>query len=79
MYAYFKKRKEIETMEQSRWKSPMFWSLITGQIISLLALVGVFDALGIEMGLVEKVVSLVITIVFGFINGVNNPTNKTGW
>ncbi len=66
-------------MEQSRWKSPMFWSLITGQIISLLALVGVFDALGIELGLVEKVVALVIEIVFAFINGVNNPTNKTGW
>jgi hypothetical protein len=66
-------------MEQSRWKSPMFWTLITGQIIALLVIVGAFDAIGLDVTVVEKVVALVIELVFSVVNGINNPTNKTGW
>ena len=70
MYAYFKKRKEIETMEQSRWKSPVLW-------LSIAALIAFVTKtwIGYEIPEFDTFVQLILSaaIAFGI---VNSPDNK---
>lgn len=62
---------------QSRFKSPVFWAAIVAQVISLLSLVGVFRALGLDIGIVEQVVAVVLQLFVAF-GVLNDPTNPNG-
>ena len=63
-------------MEQNRWKSPILWSSLVAQVLSILLLTGVIDA-----GLSETINSIVSMVLqIGVVIGVlNNPTDKTSW
>ena len=65
-------------MEQPRLKSFVVWSAIVAQVVSIFQLAGVFQALGIDAGLVGDVAAgvLQLLVLFGVLN---NPTNKTGF
>lgn len=62
-------------MEQNRFKSPVLWSSLAAQLLSILVLLGVIDT-----GLSEPingVVGAVLQLLAAF-GVVNNPTNKSG-
>lgn len=60
-------------MKQNRFKSPVVWTAIVGQIISLGQLTGLWAKLGVDAGIVGDVAAGVIQL--GVIIGVlNNPT-----
>jgi uncharacterized membrane protein len=63
-------------MEQNRWKSPVLWSSLAAQILSILLLTGVIDA-----GLSETINSIIgMVLQIGVAIGVlNNPTDKINW
>ena len=65
-------------MEQPRLKSFVVWSAIVAQVISIFQLAGVFQAIGIDAGLVGDIAAgvLQLLVLFGVLN---NPTNKTGF
>ena len=65
-------------MEQPRLKSFVVWSAIVAQVVSIFQLAGVFQALGIDAGLVGDIAAgvLQLLVLFGVLN---NPTNKTGF
>ena len=62
-------------MEQNRFKSPVLWSSLAAQLLSILVLLGVIDT-----GLSEPitgVVGAVLPLLAAF-GVVNNPPNKSG-
>lgn len=63
-------------MVQNRIKSPVFWSALIAQLLSILVLTGVIGAewSGAITGIVTAVLEALT--VFGVLN---NPTNKTGF
>ena len=63
-------------MEQSRWRSPVFWSGIAAQIIALLLFAGVIDVT--QSQIAEKIVAIAL-IVYGAFPMANNPTDRTGF
>lgn len=63
-------------MEQSRWKSPVFWSGIAAQIIALLLFAGVIDVT--QSQIAEKIVAIAL-MVYGAFPMANNPKNRTGF
>lgn len=65
-------------MEQSRWKSPVFWGSVVAQIISIGQITGMWAKYGIDTGVIGDVVAgvLQLGVLFGLLN---NPTNKTGF
>jgi len=65
-------------MTQSRWKSPVFWSAVVAQVISLGQLTGMWVKLGIDAGMLGDVVAGVLQI--GVLVGLlNNPTDKVNF
>jgi uncharacterized membrane protein len=65
-------------MEQSRWRSPVFWTAVVAQVISLGQITGIWAKYGINTGMIGDVVAgvLQLFVLFGI---MNNPTNKTGF
>jgi uncharacterized membrane protein len=65
-------------MEQSRWKSPVFWGAVVAQIISIGQITGIWAKYGIDTGVIGDVVAgvLQLGVLFGLLN---DPTNKTGF
>jgi uncharacterized membrane protein len=66
-------------MEQSRWKSPVFWGTVATQAIALGQLLGIWAKLGLDAGYVGDVVAAVIGLAAIIFGAANNPTNKTGF
>lgn len=62
-------------MKQSRWQSPIFWSAVVAQIISLGQVSGLWAKYGIDTGMVGDIVAgvLQLGVLFGLLN---NPTSK---
>ena len=62
-------------MEQSRWRSPVVWSAIAAQVISLFQITGLFEKMGIDAGLVGDVIAgvLQLAVIVGILN---SPTSK---
>jgi len=62
-------------MEQSRWQSPIFWSAVVAQIISLGQVSGLWAKYGVDTGMIGDVVAgvLQLGVLFGLLN---NPTSK---
>lgn len=60
-------------MNQSRWKSPVFWSGIAAQLIALLLFAGVIDVT--QSQIIEKVVAIALMVYSGY-PMANNPTSK---
>jgi uncharacterized membrane protein len=65
-------------MEQNRWKSPVLWSAIIAQVISLGQLTGLWNQIGIDAGALGDVLAglLQLAVIIGI---VNNPANKEKW
>lgn len=62
-------------MTQNRWKSPVLWSGVVAQVVSLLILLDVIDTgMGDTINQVAAGVLQLLTL-FGI---VNNPTNPEG-
>ena len=65
-------------MNQSRIKSPVFWSALVAQIISIGQLTGVWAKYGIDTGMIGDVVAGVLQL--GVIVGLlNNPKDKVNF
>ena len=61
---------------QNRWKSPVLWSGLAAQVISILVLTGVIDT-GLDTAINGFVASLLqLLAAFGV---MNNPTNGKGF
>ncbi len=60
---------------QSRWKSKYLWSAIVAQIITILQLTNVFEAIGLDAGLVGDVVAGVLQLLV-LLGILNNPVDK---
>jgi len=62
-------------MKQNRFLSPVFWSAVVAQIISLGQISGIWAKYGIDTGVVGDIVAgmLQLAVLFGFLN---NPTAK---
>ena len=65
-------------MTQSRWKSAYLWGGLVSQTLALLQLAGVFNALGLDFGLVGDIAAGVLQILV-FIGILNNPTDAKNW
>ena len=63
---------------QSRWKSKYLWSAIVAQIITILQLTNVFEAIGLDAGLVGDVVAGVLQLLV-LLGILNNPVDKENW
>ena len=63
-------------MEQSRWKSPVFWASLVGQVVSLLLMTNVIALADAE--LVNAVVAGILQILVT-VGLLNNPTSKSSW
>ena len=62
-------------MTQNRWRSPVLWSGVVAQVVSLLILLDVIDTgMGDSINQVAAGVLQLLTL-FGI---VNNPTNPEG-
>lgn len=63
-------------MEQSRFKSPIFWSAVVAQVLSIGQLSGLFAKYGIDAGYWGDLAAAVLQlfVIFGLLN---NPTSKT--
>lgn len=62
-------------MNQSRIKSPVFWSALVAQVISIGQLTGVWAKYGIDTGMVGDVVAGVLQLAV-LVGLLNNPTDK---
>ena len=62
-------------MNQSRWKSPVFWSSVVAQVISIGQLTGIWAKYGIDTGVVGDVVAGVLQIAV-LVGLLNNPTDS---
>ena len=62
-------------MKQNRFKSPVFWSAVVAQILSLGQITGIWAKYGIDTGMIGDVVAgvLQLFVLFGV---MNNPSNK---
>jgi len=59
-------------MEQGRLKSPVVWTSITAQVLSVLVLLGVFDS-GVSSAFNELIAGILqLLVVLGVLN---NPTD----
>ena len=63
-------------MEQNRWKSPVLWTSIVAQILSILMMAGVIDT-----GLTQTVnqVAAGVLQLLVLVGVLNNPTDKKNW
>ena len=59
-------------MTQSRWKSPVVWTTIAAQVLSILLITGVIDPTRSET--INKLVAAVLQLLVAF-GVLNNPTN----
>ena len=62
-------------MTQNRFRSPVFWSAVVAQILSLGQITGIWAKYGVDTGMIGDVVAgvLQLFVLFGVLN---NPTNK---
>jgi len=65
-------------MNQSRWKSPVFWSSVVAQVISIGQLTGIWAKYGIDTGVVGDVVAGILQIAV-LVGLLNNPTDKSNF
>lgn len=61
-------------MKQNRFKSPVFWSAVVAQIISLGQITGLWERYGVDTGVIGDVVAglLQLFVLFGVLN---DPTS----
>ncbi|MCE5344138.1 MAG: phage holin [Eubacteriales bacterium] len=63
-------------MDQNRLKSPVVWTSLAAQVLSLMVLLGVFDN-GVSTAVNALVAGLLqLLVVLGVLN---NPTDSTGF
>jgi uncharacterized membrane protein len=68
----------MNIMTQNRYRSPVLWAAVAAQIISVIGLVGGWDAIGVSDSVVKGVVTAVLEILT-LVGILNDPTNKVGW
>lgn len=62
--------------KQNRWRSPVFWSALSAQLISLSVLTGLFDPGWSEVA--ENISCTVLELLVA-VGLLNNPTDKGGF
>jgi uncharacterized membrane protein len=62
--------------KQSRWRSPVLWASVIGQIVSLIVLIGLDKQFGIDTGKIGEIAAIVLQVLTTF-GILNNPTSKT--
>lgn len=70
---------ELKLNEQSRWESPVFWSMLLTSIVGLLSAMGFWMWVGVPEDTALRVVGAVIAVFSIVVNGANNPTDKKNW
>lgn len=65
-------------MLQSRWKSPVLWTAIAGQLLIVLKLTGLWTLIGIPENVATDTVAAIIQLLV-IIGILNNPTDATNW
>lgn len=63
-------------MEQSRWKSPVFWSGVFTAVVGVLVAMNVIN---LEQSETLKNVIVAVCGAWSVFVGANNPTNATGF
>jgi hypothetical protein len=63
-------------MEQSRWKSPIFWS---GVITAILSVLVAMNVINLEQQEALKNAVIAICGAWSIFASANNPTNATGF
>ena len=65
-------------MEQNRLTSWVTWSAIVAQVLAIFQLSGIFEKIGIDVGLVGDICAgvLQLLVLFGVLN---NPTSKSNF
>ena len=61
-------------MDQSRWKSPVFWASVIVAVVGILATFGVLSP-----DMATKITGAVATLLAVVVGSANDPTNKTGF
>ena len=61
---------------QSRWKSPVFWSGVAAQILSILVFSGVIDVT--KSDAINNVIAAICQL-WVLVSQANNPTDSEGW
>lgn len=64
-------------MTQNRFKSKVLWSAVVAQVISILQLAGVFEKIGLDVGLVGDITAgvLQLLVLVGILNVPTDPEN----
>ena len=63
---------------QNRFKSKWLWAAIIAQIITILQLTGVFEAWGLDIGVVNDVVAGLLQLLV-LVGILNNATDAENW
>ena len=61
-------------MTQSRWRSKVLWAAIIAQLIVLGQLTGLFNAIGLDAGLINDIAAAVLQLAV-IVGIINNPTD----
>jgi uncharacterized membrane protein len=64
-------------MKQDRLKSPVLWSAIVAQVISIGQLTGIWARLGVDIGVIGDVTAGILQLLV-LLGVLNNPTT-TEW
>lgn len=65
-------------MTQSRWKSSVVWTTIVSLIVILIGNYGLWEYIGMDSEVFQKVANLILSILV-MVGILNNPTNKEGF
>ena len=63
---------------QNRFKSKVLWAAIIAQVIALMQMTGVMDAIGLDAGLAGDIGACVLQLLV-LIGVLNNPTDGENW
>jgi uncharacterized membrane protein len=65
-------------IKQNRWRSKVLWAAIVAQLLAIGQLTGIWEAIGLNPGLIGDVVAAVLQLLV-IIGVINNPTDAKDW
>ena len=67
-----------QVVTQSRWRSPVLWSALVGQVIALIIMTGLDKEFGIDTGRIGDIAAWVIQFLV-MVGILNNPSSSNTW